>query len=68
MEGGYIELRSHILHNLREKFSHYQTCVTIFSRVGYANTDTMLDNTIVRYTLGFNFRPTESLVYKFELS
>lgn len=70
MEGGYIELRSHILHNfLREKFSALsKPVVTIFSRVGYANTDTMLDNTIVRYTLGFNFRPTESLVYKFELS
>lgn len=70
MEGGYLEFRSHILHDfLKSKFhSLSKPVITLFSRVGYANTDTMLDNTTVRYTFGFNFRPTESLVYKFEIS
>ena len=70
MEGGYLEFRSHVLHDfLRNKLpSLSKPVITLFSRVGYANTDTMLNNTTVRYTLGFNFRPTESLVYKFEIS
>ncbi len=70
MEGGYLEFRSHVLQGyLRKKLpSLSKPVITLFSRLGYVNTDTVLNNTTVRYTLGFNFRPTESVVYKFEIS
>ncbi|RAP32209.1 hypothetical protein DID76_00980 [Candidatus Marinamargulisbacteria bacterium SCGC AG-414-C22] len=68
MDGGYIEFRSHVLQTyLKSKlFSFKRPIITVFARTGFVNTDHATDYVTYRYTLGFNFRPVESVVYKLE--
>jgi len=42
--------------------------VTLFTRYGQVDTDTSIatNKDITQYTVGFNYRPVETVVYKFE--
>ena len=68
MNGGYVEVRSHVLQDfLKRQFSYLdRPVITLVARYGFVDLDTAASETINRITVGANFRPIESLVYKIE--
>jgi len=68
MRGGYLELRAHVMQEfLRSAIPSLRSpVITLFGRVGYVDTDRANKHVTNRLMVGFNFRPTESVAYKFE--
>ena len=66
--GGYLEFRMHVLQRyLREWMPSLKfPVITLFSRVGHVDLDRSGNDITNRVMVGFNFRPTESFVYKLE--
>jgi len=72
MWGYYIELRYHLFGELLKKSflgsGFKNPILTLFARHGEVDTDTSISTAqdIRQTTVGFNFRPIETVVYKFE--
>ena len=68
MLGGYLELRAHVLQKQLKSWipSLRSPVITVFGRVGHVDTDRANKYITNRVMVGFNFRPIESTVYKFE--
>ena len=68
MLGGYLELRAHVLQKQLRNWipSLTSPVITLFGRVGHVDTDRANEHITNRLMVGFNFRPIESTVYKFE--